>query len=315
MQNLKITAGEMLIEFGDFALLLDDISKITNLSATGLNNYAQRSAEAGKAITELALARNEEIGVLERYRILLFGLTDAQREEAKQAFRDSIEGKIGVVRKSAAEQKPTESERSMKDLTSSIDQFVASGNPTFLNTVLKQAGYIGSESTEEGLFLLKPDGGKTKVDINTGMSAEQIGRELSSKIGIQGYDKYSEVKGGEPSDAIYSSEIYSTFETAPTTTMSSKDEQAYAGMFKFIDRDGMPLEEEALNQAKQSALGGFKDYLTKVGMNPSGLSMDETGEVTYGNQSLGNITDGFYNLKSNLTSEGTQPASTNRAPR
>ena len=83
MQNLKVTAGEMLIDFGDFALILDDISKITNLSATGLNNYTQRSAEAGKAITELSLARNEEIGVLERYRILLFGLTDAQREEIK----------------------------------------------------------------------------------------------------------------------------------------------------------------------------------------------------------------------------------------
>jgi hypothetical protein len=242
-------------------------------------------------------------------------LTDAQREEAKQAFRDSIEGKIGVVKKSAPEQKPTESERSMQDLTSSIDQFVASGNPTYLNYVLKKARYIGSEKTDKGLFLLKPDGGKTKVDINTGMSAEQVGRELATKIGIQGYDKYSELKGGESSDAIFSNEIYSTFETAPSSTMSSKDEQAYAKMFVFQNRDENPYGGEQLQQAQQNALGGLKDYLTKIGMNPAGLSMNEAGDVTYGTQPLGNITDGFYNLKSSLTSGGTQPTATNRAPR
>jgi len=83
MQNLKVTIGELLIDFGDFALILDDISKITNLSETGLDNYTQRAAEAGKAITELSLARNEEIGVLERYKILLLGISDAQKEEIR----------------------------------------------------------------------------------------------------------------------------------------------------------------------------------------------------------------------------------------
>jgi hypothetical protein len=240
-------------------------------------------------------------------------LTDAQRKQARDAFQESIEAKIGATR---TQEKLTADERLMKDLTSNIDKFVASGNISFLNTALKKAGYIGSEATDDGLFLLKPDGGKTKVDITTGMSADQIGRELASKIGIDGYDRYSKVEGGQPSDAIYSKEIYGTFEEAAPKTMSTKEEQSYADMFVFQDRNGTPYSAEQLAQAKQSALGAFKDYLSKTGRNPAGLSMDpETGVVTYGTQDLGNITDGFFNLKTALTGNQGGGQAPNKAPR
>lgn len=241
-------------------------------------------------------------------------LTDAQRERAKHVFEHAIEAKIGATR---TEQKLTENERLMKDLTSNLDKFVASGNTSFLNTTLKKAGYVGSEATDDGLFLLKPDGGKTKVNINQGMSADQIGRELAGKIGIDGYDKYSEVKGGKPSDAIYSKEIYGTFEEgAPKKEMTAKEEQVYVDMFQFQNREGIPYQNEQLEQAKQKALGGFKDYLSKTGRNPAGLSMDtETGVVTYGTQTLGNIEEGFFNLKTALTENQGGGQAPNKAPR
>lgn len=81
--NMKVSVGAALIEFADFSLILNDIARAANTSQEGVDNYAERAIEAGKAITELSLARNEEIGVVERYRILLFGLNEAQREEIK----------------------------------------------------------------------------------------------------------------------------------------------------------------------------------------------------------------------------------------
>jgi hypothetical protein len=239
-------------------------------------------------------------------------LTPAQKEEAKQAFRDSIEAKIGAVKKADV---LTKDEETIRDFVLDIDKFVTTGNMSNLNTVLKQYNFAGSEMTDEGLSFIKNDGTKTTVDIKPGMTASEIGAEIAGKIGITKFDTFSGAKQKQPSESIFNKDTYGIFETAPEKTLSSKDEQAYSKMFVFQDRNGMPYEGEQLQQAKQSSLGVFKDYLTKIGMNPSGISMDEAGEVTYGTQSLGNITDGFYNLKSNLTSGGTQPTATNRAPR
>lgn len=83
LENLKTTLGELLINSGDFLVFLDDIANVSNRSNVGLDNYAKRAAEAGMATKELALARGDEIGAVERYRILLFGLTEAQREEIR----------------------------------------------------------------------------------------------------------------------------------------------------------------------------------------------------------------------------------------
>lgn len=83
LQNIKVSAGEALIDLADFGLALNDVASITNRSNESLENYVSRSKNAAVAITELSLARNEEIGVVERYRILLFGLNEEQREEIK----------------------------------------------------------------------------------------------------------------------------------------------------------------------------------------------------------------------------------------
>jgi hypothetical protein len=241
-------------------------------------------------------------------------LTPAQEEEAKQAFRDSIEAKIGAVKKA---DELTKDEEIIRDFVLDIDKFVTTGNISNLNTVLKQYRFAGSEMTDEGLSFIKNDGTKTTVDIKPGMTASDIGAEIAGKIGITKFDTFSGSKEKQPSESIFNKDTYGIFETAPSSTMSSKDEQVYAKMFVFQDRDGMPYEGEQLKQAQQNALGGFKDYLSKNGMNLAGLSMNELGEVTYGTQPLGNITDGFYNLKTALTGNNSVGETTkgNKAPR
>ena len=241
-------------------------------------------------------------------------LTDAQREEAKKAFRESIEAKIGATKKA---DELTKDEEIIRDFVLDIDKFVTTGNISNLNTVLKQYDFAGSEMTDEGLSFIKNDGTKTTVDIKPGMTASDIGAEIAGKIGITKFDTFSGAKDKQPSESIFNKDTYGIFETAPSSTMSSKDEQVYAKMFVFQDRNGMPYEGDQLQQAKQSALGGLKDYLTKIGINPAGLSMNELGEVTYGTQPLGNIKSGFYNLKTALTGNNSVGETTkgNKAPR
>lgn len=90
LENIKVSAGEALIELGDFALALNDVVGVSNQSNESLEKYVDRATKAGLAITELSLARNEEIGVLERYKILLFGLSEAQQKDIELS-RQSLE--------------------------------------------------------------------------------------------------------------------------------------------------------------------------------------------------------------------------------
>jgi hypothetical protein len=83
--NFTKEVGDSLIAIGDFVVLMDDVQGVSQQATQELEDYADRASTAGIAISQLAMARNEEIGLIERYRILLFGLTDAQREEIENS--------------------------------------------------------------------------------------------------------------------------------------------------------------------------------------------------------------------------------------
>lgn len=240
-------------------------------------------------------------------------LTDSQRADAKHEFRHSIEAKIGATK---TEQKLTESERAMKDLAGFAEDYITTGNKSSLDALLMGTNHVGAESTDDGLILKGSDGTRTAVNFKQGMDGKQLARELATKAGVTMYDRFGTKKELGVNEGVFNPSMYTDIVTQTPKEMTAKEEQSYADAFVFQDKNGMPYEGEQLTQAKQSALGKFKDYLYKTGRNPAAISMNpETGVVTYGTQDLGNITDGFFNLKLALTGTQGGGQAPNKAPR
>lgn len=88
--NFSVSVGHSLIAIGDFTLFMTEAASITSLGGKQLEDYSKRALTAALALTELQLATGENVGIFTRYKVLLFGLSDAQEEFIKKS-RESNE--------------------------------------------------------------------------------------------------------------------------------------------------------------------------------------------------------------------------------
>ena len=135
-------------------------------------------------------------------------LTDAQRKQARDAFRESIEAKIGAVRVAEKEQKPTETERAELGLVKSLDRFLSSGDKTDLDAVLTAAGVNDYQFVNDELRLNKRDKqgnltSRTVIPVNEGMSNVQLGNAIAGKIGITNYKDKTTLSSEQQSGITY----------------------------------------------------------------------------------------------------------------
>lgn len=135
-------------------------------------------------------------------------LTDAQRKQARDAFRESIEAKIGAVRVAEKEQKPTETERAELGLVKSLDRFLSSGDKTDLDAVFSAAGVNDYQFIDDELRLNVRDKqgnltSRTVIPINEGMSNVQLGNAIAGKIGIANYKDKTTLSSEQQSGITY----------------------------------------------------------------------------------------------------------------
>lgn len=82
--NFTKEVGDSLIVLADFAMKLNDINGIVNLSESSLEDYVDKTASAALSSAKLSEATGEEVGWFKQLRIQLFGLTDEEEQLIQQ---------------------------------------------------------------------------------------------------------------------------------------------------------------------------------------------------------------------------------------
>ena len=151
--------------------------------------------EVTETIGDIKMVLNKETGKLEPQ------LTDKQRKLAEAAYTNAIENKIGrETSKQYVSPQPGDSNKESKSVKL-LDQFVSTGNPTFLNTYLGDK-LESSQLSQDGsqLTIKLKDGKSTVIDMTK--PQYEIGVQISGLLGRDFGSAYANSSGANRKNPI-----------------------------------------------------------------------------------------------------------------
>ena len=151
--------------------------------------------EVTETIGDIKMVLNKETGKLEPQ------LTDKQRKLAEAAYTNAIENKIGrETSKQYVSPQPGDNNKESKSVKL-LDQFVSTGNPTFLNTYLGdklESSQLSQDGTQ--LTIKLKDGQSTVIDMTK--PQYEIGVQISGLLGRDFGSAYANSSGANRNNPI-----------------------------------------------------------------------------------------------------------------